>query len=144
MTNKDQDANMYLNYDKYFTSISEYDWKNTGSYNEYLDINVDDPYFAHRSMTDIDGDYYLAIQGLGDCFYNLYISSQDVKIITLAEGMPGGCTCESENDNCYFRYETLNDPTLPLTYKQKLVFYTEFTYGSGSISAKLYNNGNMD
>jgi len=144
MTNKDQDANMYLNYDKYFTSISEYDWRNTGSYNEYLDINVDDPYFAHRSMTDIDGDYYLAIQGLGDCFYNLYISSQDVKIITLAEGMPGGCTCESENDNCYFRYETLNDPTLPLTYKQKLVFYTEFTYGSGSISAKLYNNGNMD
>ena len=38
MTNKDRDANMFLNYNKYITSISEYNWKNIGSYNEYLDI----------------------------------------------------------------------------------------------------------
>ena len=144
MTNKDQDANMYLNYDRYFNNINESDWKNTGSYNEYLDINIEEPFFIRKDMTDLDGDYYLAIQGIGDCFYNLYISTQDVKIITLAEGMPGGCICEAPNDSCYFRYENINNPTVTQTYKQKLIFYTEFTYGSGSISAKLYNNGNMD
>jgi len=144
MTNKDQDANMYLNYDKYFTSLSEYDWRNTGSYNEFLDISVDDQYFITKGMNELDGDYYLAIQGVGDCFYNLYVSSQDVKIITMAEGVPGGCSCETENDNCYFRYENLNDPTVKNTYQQKLIFYTEFTFGSGSISSKLYPTGNMD
>ena len=39
MTNKEQYANMYLNYDTYLTSISEYQWKNVGGYNEYLDLS---------------------------------------------------------------------------------------------------------
>ena len=37
-------------------------------------------------MTDIDGEYYLAIQGLNNCFYNLFISTQDVKIMALEKG----------------------------------------------------------
>ena len=144
MTNKDRDAYMFLNYDKYFTNITEYDWSNTGAYNEYIDINVERPFFVERGMTDLDGDYYLAIQGIEDCFYNLYISTQDVKIITLAEGLPGGCICDAPNDSCYFRYENINDLATREIYNQKIIFYTEFTYGSGSISAKLYNTGNMD
>ena len=81
-------------------------------------------------MNELDGDYYLAIQGKDDTFYNLYISSQDIKIITLDENHPAGCTCESENDNCYFRYENLKSPLVKNLYEKKIMFYPEFTYGS--------------
>jgi hypothetical protein len=144
MTNKDKDANMFLNYDKYITSISEYNWKNIGSYNEYLDISTEDLLFTEKKLETIDGDYYLAIQGLDDTFFNLYISTQDVKIMTLSKDNPAGCTCEIENDNCYFRYENINNPSTIEVYEQELIFYTEYTYGSGLIYGKLYPNGNME
>ena len=144
MTDKDQDANMYLSYDKYNNNLNEYQWKNIGAFNEYIDLSINDPFFASRSMDDLDGDYYLAIQGKDDTFYNLYISSQDVKIITLEENRPAGCTCESENDQCFFRYENLKSPSVKNIYKKKIIFYPEFTYGSGVLYAKLYKNGNMD
>ena len=144
MTNKDKDANMYLSYEAFVPSISEHDWENVGGLNEYLDISVEDPYFTQRQMEDIDGEYYLAIRGLGDSFYNLYISTEDVKIMTLSEGSPAGCMCEKENDFCYFRYENINDPKIRDISDKQVIFYTEFTYGSGSIFGKLYPNGNME
>ena len=144
MTNKDADANMYLSFDKYITTITEYDWKNIGSHNEYLDISIDDPRFVKNQMEYIDGDYYLAIHGLNECFFNLFISTQDVKIISLQKGSPAGCTCESDKDNCYFRYENINDPSIRDVFEQELVFYSEFTYGSGLMYGKLYPNGNME
>ena len=144
MTDKDQDANMYLIHDKFSNNLNEYYWKNIGAFNEYIDLSINDPYFISRSSSELDGDYYLAIQGKDDTFYNLYISSQDVKIITLDENRPAGCTCESENDNCYFRYENLKSPVIKNMYQKKIIFYPEFTYGSGNLYGKLYKNGNMD
>ena len=144
MTNKDKDANMFLTNDNYISNIYQYQWRSSGGYNEYIDITINDQYFIERRMNDLDGDYYLAIQGIEDTFYNLYISSQDVKIITLAEGMPGGCMCETENDNCYFRYENINNIYMKEEKEKKIIFYTEFTYGSGAMYAKLYKNGNLE
>ena len=144
MTNKEKDANMYLNYDTYLSSISEYQWKNVGGYNEYLDLSLDDSFFAEKQMTDIDGDYYLAIQGLSDSFYNLYISTEDVKIMTLSKGVPAGCSCEKKDDFCYFVYENINNPFYQELKEQNIIFYTDYTYGSGSIYGKLYKNGNME
>ena len=144
MTNKEKDANMFLNYDKYIESITDYHWKNIGAYNEYIDISSEDSFFVSNNMNDIDGEYYLAIQGLDDSFYNLYISTQDVKIMTISKGDPAGCTCETENDNCYFRYENINDPSIGDVFEQNLIFYTEYTYGSGDLYGKLYPNGNME
>lgn len=144
MTNKERDANLFLNYDKYITTISEYQWRNIGGYNEYLDISSEDAFFISHQMNDIDGDYYLAIQGLDDSFYNLYISTQDVKIFTISKGNPAGCTCETENDNCYFRYENINDAVTRTVSEQSLIFYTEFTYGSGEIYGRLFPNGDME
>jgi len=144
MSNKEQDANMYLNYEVYSSSISEYRWVNRGTYNEFIDISLDDPFFVKKHMKDIDGDYYLAIQGLNDCFFTLYISTQDVKILTLENNSPASCSCETKNDYCYFRYENINDPYFREVKEQNIVFYTEFTYGSGSIFGKIYPNGNME
>ena len=144
MSNKDQDANMFLNYDTYLSSINEYQWKSQGGLNEFLDLSLNEPFFTERQMSDISGDYYLAIQALNDCFFNLYISTQDVKIMNLAKGVPAGCSCEKKNDFCYFRYENINSPTSQIINEQNIVFYTEYTYGSGSIFGKLYPNGNME
>ena len=144
MTDKDQDANMFLSYDKYDNNINKYQWKNIGAFNEYIDLSINDPFFVSRSMNELDGDYYLAIQGKDDTFYNLYISTQDIKIITLNENQPAACTCETENDNCYFRYENLKNPMIKNIYNKKIIFYPEFTYGSGNLYGKLYKNGNMD
>ena len=144
MTNKERDANLFLNYDKYITTIDEYQWRNVGGYNEYLDISSEDAFFISHQMNDIDGDYYLAIQGLDDSFYNLYISTQDVKILTISKGNPAGCTCETENDNCYFRYENINDAVTRTVSEQSLIFYTEFTYGSGELYGRLFPNGDME
>ena len=143
MSNKEQDANMFLNYEKYSSVINEYNWRNVGGFNEYLDISAEDPYFTERQIEDIGGDYYLAIQGLNDCFYNLYISTQDVKMLNVDQRNPGSCACETENDFCYFRYENLNDPSIREIKEQDLIFYTEFTYGSGNLFAKLYQNGDL-
>ena len=101
-------------------------------------------FFISRSLNILDGDYYLAIQGKEDTFYNLFISTQDVKIITLEENQPAGCTCESGNDNCYFRYENLKSPISKNIQTKKIIFYPEFTYGYGNLYGKLYKNGNMD
>ena len=144
MTEKDKDAKMFLSYDKYINNIKEYDWYNVGAFNEYIDISISDPFFVQRGMSFIDGDYFLAIEGKEDTFYNLYISSQDVKIITLEDNRPAACTCESSNDNCYFRYENLKSPSIKNMYEKKIIFYPEFTYGSGNMYAKLYKSGNMD
>ena len=145
MTNKDKNANMFLTNDLSISNIYQYEWRSSGGYNEYIDLSVNDQYFIEHGLNDLDGEYYLAIQGLEDTFYNLYISSQEVKIITITEEIPGSCICESENDNCYFRYENINnnDELTKNIVKKNIIFYTEFTYGDGSLYAKLYKNGNM-
>ena len=56
-----------------------------GVFNEYIDLSITAPFFFQNSLNELDGDYYLAIQGKDYIFYNLYISSQDIKIITLDE-----------------------------------------------------------
>ena len=121
---------MYLSYDKYDNNINEYHWKNIRAFNEYIDLSIAAQFFFQKSLNELDGDYYLVIQGKDNTFYNLYISSQNIKIITLDENHPAGFTCESENDNCYFRYEYLKSPLVKNLYEKKIMFYPEFTYGS--------------
>ena len=108
MTNKAQDANIYLSYDKYDNNINEY----IGVLIEYIDLSITAPFFVQKSLNELDRDYYLAIQGKDDTFYNLYILSQNIKIITLDENHPAGCICESENDNCYQKIMILKMKTI--------------------------------
>ena len=60
MTNKEKNAYIYLNYGKILDkNIDDFHWKSEGSYNEYIDISIDDPYFISRKIKNIDGEYYL-------------------------------------------------------------------------------------
>ena len=144
MTNKDQDANMFLNYGPNLpNTIYHRQWQSTGAYNEYLDININDPFFVAKQATDLDGEYYLTIQALGECFYNLYVSTEDIKIMKISNTEQAGCECQKANDICYFRYENNENVGLIRSKEKDLVFYSEYTYGHGNMYAKLYENSNM-
>ena len=142
MTNKEEDAFMYLNYGTMNNQITKFQWRSEGNYNEYIDISIDDSYFVSRKIKSIDGDYYLAIRGFENTYYNLYISDLDIKMMTISEEFPGVCQCEKEGDFCYFRYENINKMDISTLMKKELVFYFEFTYGSAQIFAKLFETGN--
>ena len=143
MTNKEVDAYLYLNYGTIMNEkLDNFNWKSEGSYNEYIDISVDDSYFVSRKMKNIDGEYFLAIRGLGNTYFNLYISDLDIKLTTITEEFPGVCNCENVNDICYFRYENINSPEIKEIMPQEMIFYFEFTYGSANIYASVYEDGN--
>ena len=142
MTNKQVDAFMYLNYGTMNNQITKFQWRSEGNFNEYIDISIDDMFFVSRKIKTIDGDYYLAIRGFENTYYNLYITDLDIKIMTITEEFPGTCQCEKEEDFCYFRYENINAVDISSLMKKEMVFYFEFTYGSAQIYARLYDTGN--
>ena len=143
MTNKEVDAFLFLYYGTLKDMNStNYDWKSEGTYNEYLDLSIDDSYFISRKMKSLDGDYYLAIRGFGDTYYNLYISDANVDLTTITEEFPGVCDCDKEGDVCYFRYENINYPDMVEPVEKDIIFYFEFTYGTADIYASLFDNGN--
>ena len=142
MTNKEVDALMYLNFGRINKEMTDFQWKSEGSYNEYIDISIDDPFFVSRKIRTLEGEYYLAIRSFKDTYFNLYISDLDVKIMTITEEFPGTCNCEKENQFCYFRYENINSPDIAQVMEQEMIFYFDFTYGSADIYATLYKDGN--
>ena len=143
MTNKEKDSYIYLNYGKIMgKEVETFDWKSEGNYNEYIDISKDDPYFISRKIKNLDGEYYLAIRGLDNTFFNLFISDLDIQLTTISEEFPGVCSCEKANDACYFRYENINSADIAEPMEQEMVFYFDFTYGSADIYAILFEDGN--
>ena len=96
MTNKEVDAFMYLNYATLSKETNDFQWRSEGSYNEYIDISKDDPYFISRKINSLEGEYYLAIRAFKDTYFNLYISDSNVKIMTITEQFPGTCMCEKD------------------------------------------------
>ena len=142
MTNKEVDAFMYLNYENMDKEANEFQWKSEGSYNEYIDLSIEDPFFISRRINSLEGEYYLAIRSYKDTYFNLFISDSNVKIMTISRSFPGTCTCKKEGDFCYFRYENINSPEIAQVTEQDLIFYFEFTYGSADIYASLFETGN--
>ena len=142
MTNKEIDAFMYLNYGSMKKDATDFQWRSEGSYNEYIDISVEDPYFVSRKKKSLEGEYFLAVRALKDTYFNLFISDSDIKIMTITEEFPGTCTCENIGEYCYFRYENINSPDIAEVNKQELIFYFEFTYGAADIFASLFETGN--
>ena len=98
MTNKETDAFMYLNYGSMRKDATDFQWRSEGSYNEYIDISKEDPYFISRRKNSLEGEYYLAVRAIKDTFFNLFISDSDIKIMTITEQFPGTCTCENEGN----------------------------------------------
>jgi len=141
MTNKEVDAFMYLNYGSLRKDATDFEWRSEGNLNEYIDIDIDDPFFVSRRKTGLEGEYYLAIRAIKDTYFNLYISDSNAKIMTITESFPGTCNCE-EGEYCYYRYENINSLDVAKVIEQEFIFYFEFTYGDAEIYATLFETGN--
>ena len=142
MSNKEGDADLYLNYGKMFPSLEEYNWKSTGSYTEFLELDKDDPYFVSKGLQEIEGDYSLMIYGYSNTSYNLFISSDENKIMVLTDDYPASCSCVQKNDMCYFRYESIHSFNIKHVYDKEIIFTIDYTYGNGIIYGKLFPDGN--
>ena len=142
LTNTEFETYMDLNYGKINKDINQFYWHSHGNYNKYIDITADDPFFISRKMNNLDGEYYLAVQSFQDTYFNLFISYSDINIMTITEEFPGTCSCETEGDFCYFRYENINSMENMEITDQEMIFYFEFTFGSAEIYANLFPNGN--
>jgi hypothetical protein len=44
---------MYLNYENMDKEANEFQWKSEGSYNEYIDLSIEDPFFVSRRINSL-------------------------------------------------------------------------------------------
>ena len=142
MSNKEGDADLYLNYGKHFPSLEQYNWKSTGAYTEFLELSKDDNYFVSKGLQEIDGEYSLMIYGYSNTSYSLYISSDENKIMVLTDDYPASCTCQDKDDMCYFRYEGINSFNIKEVVEKEIIFTIDYTYGNGMVYGKLFKDGN--
>ena len=142
MSNKEGDADLYLNYGKHFPSLEQYNWKSTGAYTEFLELSKDDNYFVSKGLQEIDGEYSLMIYGYSNTSYSLYISSDENKIMVLTDDYPASCTCQDKDDMCYFRYEGINSFNIKEVVEKEIIFTIDYTYGNGRVYGKLFKDGN--
>ena len=143
MSNKEGNADLYLNYGSNFPSIEECNFRSFGNTNEFLDITTEDEFFLKQGLIEISGEYSLMIHAHSDTFYILYISDFDnYKINTINEHYPSSCSCNNKNEICYFKYENINYESALIPAEKEIIFFVEYTYGSADLYANLYKYGN--
>ena len=143
MSNKEGNADLYLNYGSKFPSIEECNFRSFGNTNEFLDITTEDEFFLKQGLIEISGEYSLMIHAHSDTFYILYISDFDnYKINTINEHYPSNCSCNNKNEICYFKYENINYESASVPAEKEIIFFVEYTYGSADLYANLYKDGN--
>ena len=143
MSNKEGNADLYLNYGSKFPSIEECNFRSFGNTNEFLDITTENEFFLKQGLIEISGEYSLMIHAHSDTFYILYISDFDnYKINTINEHYPSSCSCNNKNEICYFKYENINYQSATIPAEKEIIFFVEFTYGSADLYANLYLDGN--
>ena len=143
MSNKEGNADLYLNYGSKFPSIEECNFRSFGNTNEFLDITTEDEFFLKQGLIEISGEYSLMIHAHSDTFYILYISDFDnYKINTINEHYPSSCSCNNKNEICYFKYENINYESASVPAEKEIIFFVEYTYGSANLYANLYKDGN--
>ena len=143
MSNKEGNADLYLNYGSNFPSIEECNFRSFGNTNEFLDITTEDEFFLKQGLIEISGEYSLMIHAHSDTFYILYISDFDnYKINTINEHYPSSCSCNNKNEICYFKYENINYESASIPAEKEIIFFVEYTYGSADLYANLYKDGN--
>ena len=143
MSNKEGNADLYLNYGSNFPSTQDYNFRSSGSKNEFIDITTESEYFLKQGLIEISGEYSLMLHAHSDTFYILYISDFDsYKINTINEHYPSSCSCNNKNDICYFKYENINYESASTPAEKEIIFFVEYTYGSGDLYANLYKDGN--
>ena len=144
LSNMNGDADMFLNYgNKIYPTPLESDWISNSMGHEYIDINLNDPFFKKNNINDLSGYYTLLVVGYTRTSYTLFVSSHDEYIFKLVENTPVNCKCETKDDKCYFRYDDivnkreqnlLNNTNINST---EIIFTSQYLYGNGKMYASV-------
>ena len=137
--NMNGDADMYLNYGLNLPTPTLNDWKTTDLSHEYIDLNLDDPFFKKENLESLSGYYTLLIEGFTNTSFSLFVSTHPQKVLPLRNNRPVVCDCKISGEKCFLRYNEVFDKE----NKEKgilnnnIIFTTKYLYGNGKMYAKL-------
>jgi hypothetical protein len=139
------DADMYLNYGLSLPTPNLNDWKTNDLSHEYIDLNLDDPFFKKNSLKSLSGYYTLLIEGFTNTSFSLFVSTHPQRVLPLRNNRPVVCKCRTKGEKCFLRYNEVFDKE----NKEKgilnnnIIFTTNYLYGNGKMYAKLYKDSEI-
>ena len=143
--NMNGDADMYLNYGLNLPTPTLNDWKTTDLSHEYIDLNLEDPFFQKEKLDSLSGYYTLLLEGFTNTSFSLFVSTHPQKVLPLRNNRPVVCNCITKGEKCYLRYNEVFDKE----NKEKgilnnnIVFTTRYLYGNGKMYAKLFKDSEI-
>ena len=143
--NMNGDVDMYLNYGLSLPTHTINDWKTTDLTHEYIDLNIEDPFFIKNELKSISGYYTLLVEGFTDSTYSLFVSTHKYKVLPLRNNKPVVCNCKTKGDKCYLRYNEVFDKENKKKgiLQNSIIFTTQYLYGNGKMYAKLFKDSEI-
>ena len=143
--NMNGDVDMYLNYGLSLPTPTLNDWKTTDLTHEYIDINIDNPFFKKNELENISGYYTLLVEGFTNSSYSLFVSTHKQKVLPLRNNKPVVCTCKTKGDKCFLRYNEVFDKENKKrgVFDNSIIFTTQYLYGNGKMYAKLFKDSEI-
>jgi len=147
LSNMNGDADLYLNYgNEIFPTPESNDWRSANTGHEYIDFNIDDPFFKKHNIDSLAGYYTLLVSGYSSTSYTLFISSHDEVVYPLLDNNPVICQCEEKGEKCFFRYDSVfrkNNDLLNME-ENEIIFTSQYLYGDGELYATIYKDQDLN
>ena len=147
LSNMNGDADLYLNYgNEIFPTPESSDWKSSNTGHEYIDFNIDDPFFKKHNLDSLSGYYTLLVSGYSSTSYTLFISSHDEVVYPLLDNNPVICQCEEKGEKCFFRYDSVFSKVNNVLNieENEIIFTSQFLYGDGELYATIYKDHDLN
>ena len=143
--NMNGDADMYLNYGLSLPTPNLNDWKTNDLSHEYIDLNLDDPFFKKNSLESLSGYYTLLIEGFTNTSFSLFVSTHPQRVLPLRNNRPVVCKCRTKGEKCFLRYNEVFDKENKAKgiLNNNIIFTTNYLYGNGKMYAKLYKDSEI-
>ena len=143
--NMNGDVDMYLNYGLSLPTPTLNDWKTIDLTHEYIDLNIEDPFFKKNELKNISGYYTLLVEGFTNSSYSLFVSTHKQKVLPLRNNKPVVCSCKTKGDKCFLRYNEVFDKENKKrgVFDNSIIFTTQYLYGNGKMYAKLFKDSEI-
>ena len=143
----DGDADLFLNYgNEIFPTPDLSDWKSSNTGHEYIDFNIEDPFFKKNKIENLSGYYTLLVSGYSSTSYTLFISTHDEVVYPLLENNPVICQCEEKGEKCFFRYDKVYSKINSYLNieENEIIFTSQFLYGDGELYGSIYKDQDLN
>ena len=147
LSNMDGDADLFLNYgNEIFPTPDLSDWKSSNTGHEYIDFNIEDPFFKKNKIENLSGYYTLLVSGYSSTSYTLFISTHDEVVYPLLENNPVICQCEEKGEKCFFRYDKVYSKINSYLNieENEIIFTSQFLYGDGELYGSIYKDQDLN